>query len=96
MQRPVSAFTIDLYELTMAAAYWTRKIHASASFELFVRRLPANRNFLIAAGLERALRVLGYRPTVSLREGLKRTWAWFADGQRLGAVQRTASVVVPA
>ena len=58
MQRPVSAFTIDLYELTMAAAYWTRKIHASASFELFVRRLPANRNFLIAAGLERALAYL--------------------------------------
>jgi nicotinate phosphoribosyltransferase len=58
MRCSVSAFTIDLYELTMAAAYWTRKIHARASFELFVRALPANRNFLIAAGLERALEYL--------------------------------------
>jgi UDP-glucose 4-epimerase len=29
------------------------------------------------AGLDRAREVLGYEPTVSLREGLARTWAWF-------------------
>ncbi len=29
------------------------------------------------AGLDRAHQVLGYRPVVDLREGLKRTWAWF-------------------
>ena len=32
------------------------------------------------ASLERAQRVLGYRPQVSLEEGLRRTWTWTADG----------------
>jgi nucleoside-diphosphate-sugar epimerase len=31
------------------------------------------------AGLDRALTVLGYRPGVTLKEGLKRTWTWFTD-----------------
>ncbi|MDZ4675311.1 MAG: NAD-dependent epimerase/dehydratase family protein [Gemmatimonadota bacterium] len=30
------------------------------------------------ASLDRASAVLGYQPLVSLREGLERTWAWFA------------------
>jgi nucleoside-diphosphate-sugar epimerase len=42
------------------------------------------------AGLERAAKVLGYRPTVSLREGLARTWAWFLDGAALGAAHAPA------
>jgi UDP-glucose 4-epimerase len=29
------------------------------------------------AGLERARELLGYRPEVSLREGMRRTWEWF-------------------
>jgi UDP-glucose 4-epimerase len=29
------------------------------------------------AGLERARELLGYRPAVSLREGMRRTWEWF-------------------
>lgn len=47
--------TTDLYELTMAAAYFDNRINDKAVFELFVRRLPRNRSFLIAAGLEQAL-----------------------------------------
>jgi UDP-glucose 4-epimerase len=31
------------------------------------------------ASLERAEQLLGYRPRVTLEEGLRRTWAWFAD-----------------
>lgn len=31
------------------------------------------------ASLERAERVLGYRPSVDLEEGLRRTWAWFQE-----------------
>ncbi|HVH68735.1 MAG TPA: NAD-dependent epimerase/dehydratase family protein [Gemmatimonadales bacterium] len=31
------------------------------------------------AGLERAERLLGYRPRVSLEVGLRRTWAWYKD-----------------
>jgi nicotinate phosphoribosyltransferase len=48
----------DLYELTMAASYFKRGLNQPATFELFVRRLPANRNFLIGAGLEDALSYL--------------------------------------
>ena len=42
----------DLYELTMAAGYFeTGKTDEKATFELAFRRLPANRNFMLAAGL---------------------------------------------
>jgi nicotinate phosphoribosyltransferase len=42
----------DLYELTMAAGYFeTGKTDEKATFELTFRRLPANRNFILAAGL---------------------------------------------
>jgi nicotinate phosphoribosyltransferase len=50
-----SALQTDLYELTMAAAYFEDKFAANATFELFVRSLPAERGFLVAAGLEQAL-----------------------------------------
>lgn len=39
----------------MAAGYFQNRFDAHASFELFVRRLPHERNYLIAAGLEQAL-----------------------------------------
>jgi nicotinate phosphoribosyltransferase len=42
----------DLYELTMAAGYFEAGKSAEvATFECAVRRLPPNRNFVIAAGL---------------------------------------------
>src|SRR3990172_8625511 len=50
-----SALLTDLYELTMAAAYFENNIRATASFELFVRGLPRDRGYLVAAGLEQAL-----------------------------------------
>lgn len=52
------AMVTDLYELTMAAAYHHAGIEHEASFELSVRRLPPERRFLIAAGLDDALRGL--------------------------------------
>ena len=45
----------DLYELTMLQAYFEQAMNATASFEFFVRALPAKRNFLMAAGLEQVL-----------------------------------------
>jgi nicotinate phosphoribosyltransferase len=45
----------DLYELTMAAAYFENQIPGEAGFELFVRHLPKNFSYIIAAGLEQAL-----------------------------------------
>jgi nicotinate phosphoribosyltransferase len=58
---PVSEFSgllTDLYELTMAAGYLQKRLDARASFELFVRNLPARRNYLVAAGLQHALQFL--------------------------------------
>ncbi len=49
------ALTTDLYQLTMLQAYLEHGMHAPATFELFTRRLPPNRNFLVAAGLDAAL-----------------------------------------
>ncbi|MBI3939908.1 MAG: nicotinate phosphoribosyltransferase [Acidobacteria bacterium] len=49
---------IDLYELTMAAAYLKHGIVEDSTFEIFCRRLPPHRSFLIAAGLEQAVEYL--------------------------------------
>ena len=48
----------DLYELNMAASYLRRGMSGPATFSLFVRRLPADRGFLVAAGLEDCLQFL--------------------------------------
>ncbi|HLE19880.1 MAG TPA: nicotinate phosphoribosyltransferase [Vicinamibacteria bacterium] len=45
----------DLYEITMAACYFEQRMSQPATFSLFVRKLPQNRSFLLAAGLEEAL-----------------------------------------
>jgi nicotinate phosphoribosyltransferase len=45
----------DLYELTMLQAYFAQRMNGTAVFECFVRKLPAHRNFLVAAGLEQVL-----------------------------------------
>jgi nicotinate phosphoribosyltransferase len=50
-----SALLTDLYELTMLNAYHDQGMNETAVFEFFVRRLPAERCFLLAAGLEQAL-----------------------------------------
>jgi nicotinate phosphoribosyltransferase len=52
-----ASLLIDLYELTMAQCYFAYKRKTWATFELFVRELPQNRSYLVAAGLED---ILGY------------------------------------
>jgi len=49
---------IDLYELTMAHAYFDHGMNDMAVFELNVRKLPSNRRFLLAAGLEQVIEYL--------------------------------------
>ena len=52
----MNALLTDLYELTMAAGYFAAGKHTeTATFELTLRRLPAHRDFVIAAGLHRAI-----------------------------------------
>ncbi len=49
--RRLSPLLIDLYELTMAQAYLDHGPHEPATFDLFVRSLPPERGYLVAAGL---------------------------------------------
>ena len=50
--RECASLFADLYELTMLGAYGARGMDATATFSLFVRELPAGRNFLLACGLD--------------------------------------------
>ncbi len=45
----------DLYELTMLQAYYDRGMNDLAVFEFFPRKLPRERSFLMAAGLEQVI-----------------------------------------
>ncbi len=53
-----AALLTDLYELAMLQAYLAEGLVGTAVFELFVRALPTRRNFLLACGLDDALRYL--------------------------------------
>ena len=49
----------DLYQLTMAAAYFENGMGSeTATFELFIRKLPPHRGYLLLAGLEQAVEYL--------------------------------------
>ena len=50
-----SVLLTDLYQLTMVTAYRELGMEQEAVFEFFVRRMPSQRGFLMAAGLEQAL-----------------------------------------
>ncbi len=55
----MSALLTDLYELTMAAGYFDAgKQGHKATFELSLRNLPGNRNYVVAAGLQQAVEYL--------------------------------------
>jgi nicotinate phosphoribosyltransferase len=49
------ALLTDQYELTMAASYYKHGLNGQATFDLLVRELPPNRNFLVVAGIEEAI-----------------------------------------
>jgi nicotinate phosphoribosyltransferase len=53
-----SPLLTDLYQLTMLQAYYEQEMTDTAVFELFVRKLPPGRDFLVAAGLAQALELL--------------------------------------
>jgi len=55
----------DFYQLSMLQAYYKERLHDRAVFEFFVRKLPANRNFFVFAGLEQ---LLEYISTLSFSE----------------------------
>lgn len=58
MRVATPASMTDLYELTMAAGYWAAGRTERAVFELFTRRLPRDRGYLVACGLDDAAEYL--------------------------------------
>ena len=45
----------DLYQLTMAQAYFREQRLGEATFSLFIRTYPPNRGYFVASGLEDVL-----------------------------------------
>ena len=50
-----SPLLADLYQFTMLQSYLEQGMQETAVFELFIRKLPPGRNFMVAAGLEQVL-----------------------------------------
>src|SRR5580700_4924204 len=78
MNTATSSLLTDLYQLAMMEAYLDRGETGNAVFELFVRRLPERRGFLLAAGLEQALE---YLENLSFSPD---DLAWLAGTRRFG------------
>ncbi len=53
-----SPLLADLYQFTMLQTYLEQDMEETAVFELFVRKLPPGRNFMVAAGLEQVIEFL--------------------------------------
>jgi len=51
----MSVLLTDLYQLTMLQGYFHQRMEETAVFEFFIRRLPPERNFFLAAGLEQVI-----------------------------------------
>ncbi|MEX0761043.1 MAG: nicotinate phosphoribosyltransferase [Dehalococcoidia bacterium] len=55
MQQYSNALFTDLYELTMAQAYWHSGYTGQATFSLYFRGYPSNRAYYVCAGIEDVL-----------------------------------------
>ena len=80
----------DLYQLTMLQTYYEEGMTDTAVFELFFRRLPRTRNFLVAAGLEQALEFLEHLHFLPEELDWLATQGTFQPGVR-GALAHCAS-----
>lgn len=75
---PLSALHTDRYTLTMAQSFYLHgQAESEASYELFVRKLPEERAYLITAGLGDAVRYLSdWRFTSEEIEWLRSEGVW--------------------
>jgi nicotinate phosphoribosyltransferase len=91
-----TSLLIDQYELAMAASYLARGMNEPAIFELFVRELPPQRDWLLLAGLGPALRMvagirfaepeLRYLETLGFRPALLRFLERFRFSGQIDAI----------
>lgn len=58
MSKSYAALHTDFYQITMAAVYHHRGMNSQATFSLFPHDLPAQRGYILAAGLADALEYL--------------------------------------
>ncbi len=58
MTRQPGVLLTDLYQLTMLQGYFEQQMEEDAVFEFFVRKLPKDRGFLMAAGLDQVVEFL--------------------------------------
>ena len=84
----------DLYELTMAQAFYQHGMAAPATFSLFIRSYPPHRGFLVSAGLEDVLDYLEHLQFSSRSLDYLRSTSLFAPDflDFLGGLRFTASV----
>lgn len=61
----ISSLLTDLYQLTMLQGYVEQSMDDIAVFEFFVRKLPRERNFFMAAGL---VQVIDYLETIAFAQ----------------------------
>ncbi len=74
------ALLTDLYQLAMLKAYHDRGMNQTAVFEFYIRNLPAQRNFLMAAGVEQVLEYLeSLQFTPQERDWLKTSGGYSED-----------------
>jgi nicotinate phosphoribosyltransferase len=74
------AILTDLYQLAMLKAYHDRNMNQTAVFEFYIRNLPAQRNFLMAAGVEQVLEYLeSLQFTPQERDWLKTSGGYSED-----------------
>ena len=58
-----SILLTDLYMLTMLEGFYKQGMDGVASYQFFVRHLPPNRGFLVAAGIAMTATVVAARST---------------------------------
>jgi nicotinate phosphoribosyltransferase len=91
---PPDALLTDFYQLAMAQAYFETQMNDTAVFELFVRRLPKTRRFLVAAGIEQVVDYLEqlrfHDADLEFLASLKQFSAPFLN--RLGSVRFTGAL----
>jgi nicotinate phosphoribosyltransferase len=88
------ALFTDLYQLTMLQAYFHEHMTRDAVFSLFVRRLPPERNYLLACGLDTVLDYLEHLAFTPDCIGYLRSLGQFSESflQWLGDFRFTGSV----
>lgn len=76
---PCPALLTDLYELTMAQAYWREGKQGNAVFSLACRSLPECRNYIVACGLDDVLDYLEHFAFSSAARAYLRSLRLFSE-----------------